>query len=1194
MTRRRAFVLGTLFLASLGAADAVLLAKSDALGRELDAALSEIFVSRTFADSFEFEFGGALQLVGARLMRPDAPDRTYASVERIRVTPDWWSLAGLKPRVAEVEIVNPVLHVTWAKSGAFDMPSPLRGDLEPGAGPRTVELPRVALKGLRFVFEDCPWLAAPQRVVDLPDFNVTLEPEGSERWLYRFAAVLRSGAFGALDATGRFSADRFAMDLRREGFNPGPAFVEALKPELAEVIGDVALEGGMTFSATVAPPAAPGGESAFEARLDLEGVSATWRRGPLVVENLRGRVTYSGSRLATEGLTAELEGGALTARGYVDSAADPVIKITGELAGMEMTSALGDRVARLPGPCPVIGEQIRQWDPRAFCDLVFELVQKRLPDGKLDLLRPKIDVEFRGDASVAFVGGVNEDGLRRGFAYRIRDIRGALRCTDLGMRIDRVVASEGPLVVEANGEIGYEFADDETYDVDVVARGLALDGKVAAALAGEGRDLYESLDADGRADLKIAVRRAKGEPPGPRVSVTAELAGVRLRPREFPLDVDDVQGIVRIDDDVITVTSLTGRHRGAIVRVKGFLGQGARASEYLFDAEAEGIPFEEPVFSALAAAAPRVANALRALGPSGIASGKMKVEQGASRRLRVDGYVAFERTSLAATDPPLRITDASGAVGVEDGRVSIRPGTKAKFAGQPFAVRGDVGPAGELDLTVEGARVQATPQLLAELEPLAPKLRDLGPEPILLGPVEVKARIVGPVGAVKTSIESLVLRGASVGVPGTDLRVKDVDATVSVAEDGALAVEGFRGRLPWPNPEAATRPDAPALPPTLLSCESLHWTPAPPDAPPDVGGELAMGAVSVVDAPAGSRLFDLLPLSPETRAKLARAAPSGSLTASAGTILKSARGWTIARPTLVVRDASFGPRVSAKEIAFKNASATVGADGVVDVRADLHVTGLTAFDVPATRLRAKLRADALGVELRALSADLFGYAPATTQSGERPYGRLDDETSRASYGFVSDLFDVDLRVLDADVAAAVKAFGGAVAEIDGVFGARLALTGTASEPDTYVGSGELQGVVRKVVELPFFLKLFKQLDVVALFQPADPPTRLRASFKIAERRLESRDVVVDARDVVLKGAVKVGFSGKIRADLDASYGIGLMPWTWLSHLVSGAVAPGVVVEGTLAEPQVSLESAKPETPLPPESRPVESAPSDGR
>jgi hypothetical protein len=1174
--RKTALLLGMLFLVLLGAADAAFVARADFFQREIDALLAEVFVSRTRADAFDLSLGGGVEIYGARLMRPDAPDRTYASVERIRVTPDWWSVSGLRPRVAEIEIKNPVLHVAWTPSGAFDMPSPLRRDLEPGAAPTTVELPRVTLKGLRFVFEDCPWLAASNRVVDLPHFNVTLEPERSERWLYRFAATLKNEAVGALDATGRFSADRFEMNLRRDGFTLGRELVGALKPELSQVLGDLSLDGGMTFAAAVDPSSAGDGTAVFRAHLDLDGVTATWARGPIVVEGLRGRVNYERSRLETQGLTASCEGGSLALHGYVDAAADPPVKIEGELAGVELTPAFGDRIARLPDPCPTIGEQIRQWDPRAFCDIVFALEQKRLPGGGRDLLRPKIDVEFRGDASIAFAGGIKEDGKRRGFNYRLNDVRGVLRCTDLGLTFDRLVATNGPLLVEARGAVGYEKEGDETYDIDVSARGLMLDDKVAEALSEDGRKLYDSLDAEGRADLAIAVKRAKDEPPGPRLTVQADLIGVRIRPREFPLDVDDVQGGVRIDDDLITIQGLSGRHRGAAVRLKGYLGQGARSSDFEFEAEADALPFEEPVFAALAAASPKVAGVLRELKPSGVATGRVKVGQRPGKPPDVDGYVSFERTSLTSPSPPFRITEASGAVGVDKGRVTIRPGTKAKFAGEPFAVEGSIGLDGALDFAIEGARVQITPRLLAELEPLAPALHDLGPEPPLLGPVEVKARIAGPAGAVKTSIESLLLRGVSLGIPGSKTRMIDVHAEASVAEDGAVEVSGFRGKIPWPSALGST--SGPAL---TATCGSFHWTPAPAGDGASTGAIL-MGPVAVENAPLGSWLVGLLPLAPETKARLTALGLSGALDVSAGTVVKDARGLTVARPSIALRDVAVGEKARVASMGLDRASIVIGADGLVDVQGDLVASGLVIFDVPATKLRARLRVDAVGVELKRISADLFGYAPAEPPAAPAPYGRLDDETSRALYGFTTDAFETDLRFVDVNVAAAVRAFGGKAAEIDGTFGVRLALGGTASSPESYVGAGSLQGIARKVVELPFFLKLFQQLDVTSLFQPADPPTRIRADFEITDRRIQSSNVMVDARDVVLKGSARVGFSGGLRADLDASYGIGLLPTTWLSHILSSAVAPGVVIDGTLSDPKVTVGPAKPGTPLPPQ------------
>ena len=103
----------------------------------------------------------------------------------------------------------------------------------------------------------------------------------------------------------------------------------------------------------------------------------------------------------------------------------------------------------------------------------------------------------------------------------------------------------GSLAVEAHGTIDYERGGDETYDVDVDARGLMLDERVSQALDGPSRELFNSLVAEGSADLAVAIKRKKGEAPGPRVDITVDLGGVSLWPQQFPLDFADARGPAR-------------------------------------------------------------------------------------------------------------------------------------------------------------------------------------------------------------------------------------------------------------------------------------------------------------------------------------------------------------------------------------------------------------------------------------------------------------------------------------------------------------------------------------------------------------------------------------------------------------------------------------------------------------------------
>jgi hypothetical protein len=909
---------------------------------------------------------------------------------------------------------------------------------------------------------------------------------------------------------------------------------------------------------------------------------------------LRGRVTYRDRKITAEGLTARFEGGALRLKGVFDPEGDPRVRAEGELVGLKLDTAFGDRVAALPPPCPTVGEQIRQWDPRGFCDVAFTLLQKKLDDGSWDLIRPTIDVSFRGGASVAYAGAVRENGERRGFHYRLEDVRGLLRFTDLGLRFDGVTASNGPLQVEARGEIDYEFADEEQYDVDVRAFDLPLDARVGEAIAGPGRDLYQSLDAAGSVDLRVAVRRKKPEPRGARVEITAFFDGVALRPAPFPLEVDDVRGQVVIDDDEIRIPHLAGRHRGGRIKlVDSRLGQGERSAEFRFAAEAEALRFEEPLLIALAAAAPDVAAELRRLAPTGLVSGKIAVaREKVDAPTTVRGFAEFSQLALAAEDPPFRVTDAAGIVTIEDGRVRIGGASKGRFAGEPFAVEGVIEADGALDLLIEGARVRATNRLYTELCDLAPPVRALGAESPVLGPIEVRARLRGRKGALTATVEKLALRGASVLLPGATARFTDAEGEAWIGPDGELKLRDFTARAAWPEAAAAaaSRP-AGARPSALLWIESVHVEPGPPGS--EGKAKTTAGALGLTEAPLGEWLYAHLPLSPERRAKLLAAGFGGVLTATAGTLRLDGGEFALARPAGKIENFRFGESVRAATLEFGGKAGLVAdAEGAAVAEADLVAHGLTAYEVPAEVLRCRLKANGEGLVFERIAADLVGYAPPhpdeAPNTPRRPYGRLEPEDSSADYGFHDGRFGVRLRFVDVDVAALVRSRGGDPGTVYGLLGGSLDLGGTAGDETTYFGEAKARANLRRAVELPFFFQLFKGLDVLTFFQSSDPPTKVSASFEIKDRLIRSRDVEVDARDVVLRGDARVRFDGYVRADLRASYAAGILPWTWLLSAFSSAVAPGVVVEGPLRNLEVRVESPTPDAAMPVESRPAES------
>jgi len=422
-----------------------------------------------------------------------------------------------------------------------------------------------------------------------------------------------------------------------------------------------------------------------------------------------------------------------------------------------------------------------------------------------------------------------------------------------------------------------------------------------------------------------------------------------------------------------------------------------------------------------------------------------------------------------------------------------------------------------------------------------------------------------------------------VRAPGVGAPLEDVHAVVSRTPEGAFEAKDVTARLPWPTASslptsAPSVGDVAAAPKaTLLHCDAIRVLPRPGGAP----AMILSGPLSVAEAPLAPWLFDALPIPEETRAKLAEVGFGGVLQLTVGTLKRDGGAWEAYRTAFEIRDFALGGGLRAGALrSTGDLRLRVDAQGRLVAATRFEMNDAVAYGVPAPRIRGHLDADSHGVRIAQLDADLFGYAPPLPSGAVRPWGKLEDDSSRVEFLFHDGAFDLELLFANLDVAAAVRAMGGDPGETRGSFGGGLKLVGRTGASDTWFGGGSITGHLRKAVDLPFFLQLFKSLDVVTLFQPADPTTRVQATFEIRDRRIESRDVVVDARDVRLEGAARVDFGGVARADLVAHYSMGVMPWTWIGNLVAATAAPGVVIEGPLESLTIRVETPDMRAPIP--------------
>jgi hypothetical protein len=1171
--RRWALLLAVLWGWALLVADAWVLVEFRIVDTHMKRMLEELFSAPVSFGELSISPTFDLVATDIRMMRPDNPEKLYGTVDEIRVAPSWIDLiTRFRLQVKDIAIRHPTLVVKWHDAErTFDMPSPLKGDLE--SQTKEMELPAIRMQGLTLALENPPDIVKQKQNFTFNELSLVLAPEGSERWLYKFEVDLNHPILGRMRGWGRFSQDEVNVELERHGLMVTPELLAVLIPEVRSVLENVSIGGDLRLTARVGRVAGAGSAEAFSASIDCLGLALHFENWPQAVSKIQGRLEYFQGRLFTEVLTAEFEKAPLTLRGFVDlSGAAKVVEASGDVVGLGITNQLAERIAKLPDPCPTVADQITAWEPDGFANVKFRLSQERNERQEIGPIRPAFEVEFKGSTTLKYAGHIGKDGKRHGFRYPLEDLRGIIKFTDEVASFDRLVAMNGSLAVEARGRINYEKSGDETYDVDVTARGLRLDERVGAALQGSSRDLFNSLDAEGSADLAVAVKRQKGEPPGPRVDITVDLQGVGFRSRSFPIDLADTRGrLVITDAGPIVIEKVNAKRRGGSLSLRGSIPVDRRVGAFEMDFEFDKFPIDHDLTSALKEVAPDAASGLAKLNPTGRVDGTVRLaldQDGAQKDLR--GAIRFDDMTLAPEDPSIRIDELSGSLELTPSHVSINQGTTASIAGERFAVRGLVKSDGGLDLTIEAANFQIDRELLADIEPLAPSLSRFPTRPELTGRMSMNLHVVGTAAAPQFSLEADFHGVDAIVGAVAGLELDGVRGHLSVSLPGEVKVTGLTMAIPVPEaPGGSGGGPAAARPRQVIAFELLEglWEPAAARNLPR--GRLSLKGCTARGVEITSQTIALLPLEPEVKAKIENLGLTGSLDLMVGTLSWDGSALEVRKSRLNGARVAIGAERPVRADALRVANLSVDSGGdLIDLRGEFVLENARIFDIPMPRCSGRLRADVAGIRLESIDGDILGYDPRQ-KTTRVPLGKINPETSRFEAFFAEGGFDTHLALQEVNVPAALRALGGTPGQISGTMRSNVDMRGAFGDAGSLKGSGDMSFRVWNVVSLPVFYKMFNSLDVLSFFdQRKDPWTKVDAEFTVADRVMRLPKVRIDSPDLVLQGAGSLTFAGHVKADLKTNQGLGISPIGWVTRIISQAVFAGVRIEGPISDPRV--------------------------
>jgi hypothetical protein len=492
MTRVKALILGLLVIVACTSAGGVWILKSERLSDMVRSAAGFAFDSQVRWEEIASDGWNTIVVRELQLMRPDEPDTIYGTIDEVRVTLRPWRIPFRDASIVkDIELKNARGTVRWdPKTGLLDMPSPIKEEYGSTQGGSLGDIPVVRLEGLFVTLEHAPYVLKSRQELAFPGLKIDVMPDGSDRWLYRFGATLKDNPIlGTFDVAGKFNAATIALSIHRPGDLVGESLREILREpddaRTAELLAGLSVKGDIglgidVFGKTGEASTSVGGT------IRLEGASISHKSIPVRLDDIRGRLTLVDGVVTTRSLTARYEGADLNVSATVDfrPQASRLVAADVDLVGLDLGGGFADRLSRLGGATLKVKEQVDAWQPRGFANLKGRLA---IPGPAATVpATPEpwlfLDLDLRKSVAVNYRGAVKEDGLRHGFPYLLSDVTGVIRFTDLDMRFDRITASHGPAFVEARGVIGYERADDETYDVDIVAQGIPIDDALNEAL----------------------------------------------------------------------------------------------------------------------------------------------------------------------------------------------------------------------------------------------------------------------------------------------------------------------------------------------------------------------------------------------------------------------------------------------------------------------------------------------------------------------------------------------------------------------------------------------------------------------------------------------------------------------------------------------------------------------------------------
>jgi hypothetical protein len=657
------------------------------------------------------------------------------------------------------------------------------------------------------------------------------------------------------------------------------------------------------------------------------------------------------------------------------------------------------------------------------------------------------------------------------------------------------------------------------------AASLRITPAMREPLADNPKDVFDKYRPDGLCDVAVTLSKVKDRD----LDFTATLRArdMALLYRNFPFQVERIDGEIDFFLKGFRVKHMTGRHGAATVRFDGAAGGYEAEADYRFRLEIDSLALDADVRAALDDAGRKTWDLFAPTGKADV-RGRVTREYGPGKEARIPLDLAIREASFRFKDLPYEVRNAAGDVRIDGNDVDIKhlvsreEETVIDFSG---AIR-DIAADASIDLVIDARALRLDARLRSALSGEALKIWDtFAPS----GPADVRWNVKKEKGGEPVHSARARARGNGVLWKEIPLPVTGLAGEIEFGPAGVtlrhLAGEAFGASL------------------------EVHGT---------IASDQTAVRVVAVGLPLDERVKPTLPADVATIINSLRLGGKASFDLD----YKAGKG-DRKRITLNLR---LLEGTVATEPKFENLEGTIALTGTINPE-----PGLVGFlTLPRARVAGKqltdLTANFSYIGARATFWQIKASAYGGTVLGEAFW--IDTKSGEFSGSFKAD--GLELREYSRDVS------GYSEKMLSGKLSLELPeVRGRTDDAASIAGKGRLSIRDGLLWDVPILASVFT-LNPQDLFKRTNRFDAGAVDFELKDKHFVVPSLVFSSSSVSLLGYGKIGFDGKLDLNLKTETGFFGLDF-FLFKIVTGLFDTlknafhGVKVTGTFEKPEVSQQ-----------------------